>query len=74
MRKNCKKAIFVLSSILMMAGGFAQSSNFSHISLVTFRNNLTYTIGEDTQAYTAERELAPFSINKFETITKKYFR
>ncbi|WP_022931104.1 formylglycine-generating enzyme family protein [Treponema bryantii] len=67
MRKNCKKAIFVLSSILMMAGGFAQSSSFSHISLVTFRNNLTYTIGEDTQAYTAERELAPFSINKFET-------
>ena len=49
-----------------MAGGFAQSS-FSHISLVTFRNNLTYTIGEDTQTYTAERVLEPFSINKFET-------
>ena len=66
MRKKSKKAIFVLSSFLMMAGGFAQSS-FSHISLVTFRNNLTYTIGEDTQTYTAIRDLQPFSINKFET-------
>ena len=65
MRKICRKAIFVLSSFLMMAGGFAQS--FSHISLVTFRSSLTYTIGEDTQAYTAERELEPFSINRFET-------
>lgn len=66
MRKNCKKAILVLSSFLMMTGVFAQSG-FSHISLVTFRNQLSFTIGEDTQAYTAERKLEAFSINKFET-------
>ncbi len=66
MRKNCKKAILVLSSFVMMTGVFAQSG-FSHISLVTFRNQLSFTIGEDTQAYTAERKLEAFSINKFET-------
>lgn len=66
MRKNCKKAILVLSSFLMMTVVFAQSG-FSHISLVTFRNQLSFTIGEDTQAYTAERKLEAFSINKFET-------
>ena len=65
MRKNFKKTIIIISAIFMAAASFAQS--FSHISLVTFRSNLQYTIGEDTQAYTAERELLPFSINKYET-------
>jgi hypothetical protein len=65
-RKNFKIAVFFISAFLMAASSFAQTS-FSHISLVTFRSNLSYTIGEDTQAYTAERELLPFSINKFET-------
>lgn len=57
---------FILSFFLTASIGFAQSY-FSHISLVTFRNQLKYTIGEDAQAYTAERQLEPFSINKFET-------
>ena len=62
------KKVFVVFSVLTLftAGLFAQAS-FSHISLVTFKNNLDFTIGEDTQAYTAERSLNPFSINKFET-------
>ena len=62
----CKKISIALVSSLLGAGLFAQS-NLAHISLVTFRSNLTYTIGEDTQSYTAERTLQPFSINKFET-------
>lgn len=62
----CKKIRIALVSSLLGAGLFAQS-NLAHISLVTFRSNLTYTIGEDTQSYTAERTLQPFSINKFET-------
>lgn len=61
-----KKFIITLISAFMSAGLFAQSF-FSHISLVTFRSNLTFTIGEDTQSYTAERSLKPFSINKYET-------
>jgi len=62
------KKITVVFSLCMTActALFAQTS-FSHISLVSFKNNLTYVIGEDTQAYTAERTLQPFAINKFET-------
>ena len=37
------------------------------MSFVTFKSNLTYTIGEDSQSFTAERTLKPFSINRYET-------
>lgn len=61
------KKVFVAFSLFAAAAGLFAQTSFSHISLVTFRNNLDYVIGEDTQAYTAERSLNPFSINKFET-------
>ena len=58
--------IAVILSVLSFSF-FAQDSSLVHIRLVTFRNNLSFIIGEDTQAYTAARTLKPFSINKFET-------
>lgn len=64
--KGLKKFFFIFSLFVFGGGLFAQSA-FSHISLVTFKTNLTFTIGEDTQTYTAERSLNPFSINKYET-------
>lgn len=66
-----KKVFIVVLSILLCASVFAQESEladkFSSVSLVTFKSNLTYTIGEDTASYTAKRTLKPFSINKYET-------
>lgn len=66
MNRKIKIGFFFCILFFEGIGLFCQSS-FAHISLITFRSNLTYTIGEDTQTYTAERNLSPFSINKFET-------
>ena len=68
--KNYKKNVFCLFFLvisLVCLSAQSNESNFSNISLVTFRSNLSFTIGEDSQTYTAERQLAPFSINKYET-------
>lgn len=53
--------IFTLSTLI-----FGQTK-FSHISLVTFKTALSYSMGQDSQAYSIQRKLQPFSINKFET-------
>ena len=45
----------------------SQSVKFSHISLVSFKTNLIFIIGEGSQTYTAQRTLEPFSINRYET-------
>ena len=68
--KNYKKNVFCLFFLvisLVCLSAQSNESSFSNISLVTFRSNLSFTIGEDSQTYTAERQLAPFSINKYET-------
>ncbi|MCQ2591576.1 MAG: formylglycine-generating enzyme family protein [Treponema sp.] len=61
--KKILAAIFIFLSAFFL---FAETK-FSHISLVTFRANLTYILGEDSQSFTVERTLTPFSINKYET-------
>ncbi|MCR5252889.1 MAG: formylglycine-generating enzyme family protein [Treponema sp.] len=40
---------------------------FTPLSLVTFKSNLAYIEGQDTQSSVVVRDLQPFSINKFET-------
>lgn len=69
--KVTSKIRFLFFAIsLFLSGAFSSAfaeSAFSHISLVSFKSNLTFTIGEDSQVYTAERNLKPFSINKYET-------
>ncbi|MBO4857382.1 MAG: SUMF1/EgtB/PvdO family nonheme iron enzyme [Treponema sp.] len=63
-----KKITAIIICSLFLFGLSAESkSRFSHISFVTFKSNLTYTIGEDSQSFTAERTLKPFSINRYET-------
>lgn len=69
--KFCKRFFFSLF-FLIFSFLYAQSA-FSNISLVTFRSNLSFTIGEDTQTYTAKRQLKPFSINKYETSYSLWF-
>jgi len=65
--KKIKKYLCIFSLFSFIASGVYAQSGFSHISLVTFKSNLTYIIGQDTQTYVAERNLKPFSINKYET-------
>ncbi|MBO5826666.1 MAG: SUMF1/EgtB/PvdO family nonheme iron enzyme [Treponema sp.] len=62
------KKTFAIASLLAITifSVFAQD-NFKHISFVTFNSKLSYTIGEDSQSFTARRTLSPFSINKYET-------
>lgn len=62
-----RKSFFCVILMALAFALWAQDAAPAHIRFVTFRNNLTYTIGEDTQAYTAVRTVKPFSINKFET-------
>lgn len=77
MKKVVLLGFLLFSHICLSSALFAQSvqtqSNVS-IKLVTFRSSLTYTIGEDTQAYTAERTLKPFSINKLETTYSLWYQ
>lgn len=61
------KKEFICSVLFLIAGSVFAQSSFNHISLVTFKNNLSYVQGEKTQSITCNRTLNPFSINKFET-------
>jgi len=65
-----KKFIAPVCVTLLTASVFA----FSPISLVTFNSNLKFTIGEDSQSCTAKRELKPFSINKYETSYRMWYK
>jgi len=71
-RKSSKKLVMAFSVSLSATMVFAQQ-NFTSLSFVTFKNNLTYTIGENTQTNTAKRTLTPFSINKFETTYELWY-
>ena len=55
----------IFSTIIFFAGTNAFA--FNPLSLVTFKSGLTYIQGKDTQTETVQRELKPFSINKYET-------
>ncbi|MCQ2588912.1 MAG: formylglycine-generating enzyme family protein [Treponema sp.] len=57
-------ALFVMAAVSLSA--FAQEK-FNPLSFVSFKKNLTYVQGEDSQTYTVERTLNPYAINKFET-------
>lgn len=61
-----KKIAAVIFSLIFSTMVFAQEA-FNPLQFVTFKANLSYTIGEDGQSYTSERKLSPFSISKFET-------
>lgn len=57
-------ALMVFAAVSTVA--FAQEK-FNPLNFVSFKKNLTYIQGEDSQAYTVERTLQPYAINKFET-------
>lgn len=67
-----KKVLAVIGSFLLSTTIFAQS-NFTSLSFVSFKSNLSYTIGEDSQTMTAKRTLLPFAINKYETTYELWY-
>ncbi|MCQ2598416.1 MAG: formylglycine-generating enzyme family protein [Treponema sp.] len=69
-----KKLLVILAAAALSSGLFAQESEFKHISFVSFKNASTYTIGQDVQAFTAERTVEPFAINKFETTYSLWYQ
>lgn len=58
------KKIFGLLAILMLGEA---CYSFSSISLVSFKKNLSYRMGEGCQVTVVQRDLEPFAINKYET-------
>lgn len=65
-----KKLSTVIATIFISSSLFA----FNPVSLVSFKSNLEYTIGEDCQAITIKKSLKPFSINKFETTYSLWYK
>lgn len=61
-----KGKIFVIVSLLI-SQSFLFGGEFKALSFVSFKNGLSYKIGDLTEAYPAKRELKPFAMNKFET-------
>ena len=61
-----KKTFAIASLLAITIFLFFSQDNFKHISFVTFNSKLSYTIGEDSQSFTAQRTLSPLSINKHE--------
>ncbi len=57
--------VFAISTLFVMQL-FCQNS-FKPLSFVSFHNNLTFILGQDTQSLSQKRTLKPFSINKYET-------
>lgn len=67
-----KKILTFAAIILFCATIYAQNS-FNSLSFITFRNNLSFTIGEGSQTITANRNLNAFSINKYETTYELWY-
>lgn len=62
-----KKGLVLGLVVAIFCGTAFSQSSFSHISLITFRSNLSYLQGDGVQSNTVKRQLQPFSINKYET-------
>ncbi len=62
-----KKIFIFLLFLCVSVKLWSQEDNFLHINMVSFKTNLTYTEGQDTQTITVKRTLSPFEINKYET-------
>lgn len=62
-----KKSVLVGIVLFCFVYGVFAQSTFTPISLVTFRSKLSYEQGGGVQSNTVQRNLDPFSINKYET-------
>ncbi|MBE6361980.1 MAG: formylglycine-generating enzyme family protein, partial [Treponema bryantii] len=66
MKRKLIAKVFVFIFLIFSGKVFAEEK-IAHLSFVSFRNNLNFTLGQDSQVNAVERNLIPFAINKFET-------
>ncbi|MCQ2574106.1 MAG: formylglycine-generating enzyme family protein [Treponema sp.] len=69
-----KKLIILFNFVICSLFLFAESNSFKHISFVSFKKTGTFIIGEDAQSFSAERNVLPFSLNKFETTYELWYQ
>ena len=69
---SLKKIYTFMALATLTVATFAQES-FNPLNFVSFKKNLTYVQGEDSQTYTVERTLNPYAINKFETTYRLWY-
>lgn len=74
-----KKVVLILGVLCLLCGLSANTpagtsvneavgkAEKASLDLVSFKDDLTYLIGDDSQTYSTERNLNPFAMNKFET-------
>ena len=70
MKRKLIAKVFVFIFLIFSGKVFAEEKSeekIAHLSFVSFRNNLNFTLGQDSQVNAVERNLKPFAINKFET-------
>lgn len=68
MKKSLLLFCFLQISLFLFA------DNFKNLSFITFKNSLTYKIGDNSVSYPAERNLQPFAINKYETTYQLWYQ
>lgn len=59
--------MFFIFSVSCFFSQEKKSSSFNPLDFVSFSEDLTFTIGQDCQNYTAKRNLGAFELNKYET-------
>ena len=69
-----KRKSLVIVSLLLAARCLMFAGEFKSLSFVSFKNGLSYKIGDLTEAYPAKRELKPFAMNKFETTYELWYK
>ncbi len=69
--KKLVSFVFLLGVSLSL---FSEVPDFKHISMVSFKNASTYTIGQDVQTFTGERTVEPFTINRYETTYSLWYQ
>ena len=69
-----KKVLSGLAALIFICFSLFAEDKFVPLSMVSFKNHLSFNIGQDTAAYPAQRTLNPFSINKYETCYSLWYQ
>ena len=69
-----KKVIAVFFLFCSCSFSVLAPNNFKNISLISFKNNSSFIIGEGVQAFTSRRNIKPFAMNKYETTYSLWYQ
>ena len=73
MKRKLIAKVFVFIFLIFSGIVFAQEKSeekIAHLSFVSFRNNLNFTLGQDSQVNAVERNLKPFAICGYWSLQK----